>query len=122
MESIKLFTEWSATAIEVATVFVIVLAAAVGTVRFLLHLIQKVPNAFEQYRVRLGQMLILSLELLVAADIIRTVVLEPTLANASVLGLLVLIRTFLSWSLSVEIEGEWPWNARRHMKTEVHVK
>ncbi|MDM7921889.1 MAG: DUF1622 domain-containing protein [Pyrinomonadaceae bacterium] len=122
MEPIKLFTEWCATAIEVATVIVIVLAVAAGTARFLLHLIQKVPNAFEQYRVRLGQMLILSLELLVAADIIRTVVLEPTLANASVLGLLVVIRTFLSWSLSVEIEGEWPWNAGRQTETEARAK
>src|SRR2546422_581556 len=51
-------------------------------------------------------------EILVAADIIRTVVLEPTLANVLVLGLLVVIRTFLSWSLVLEIEERWPWQAR----------
>jgi uncharacterized membrane protein len=45
----------------------------------------------------------------VAGDIIRTVALQPTLANLAVLGLLVLIRTFLAWSLEVEIEGRWPW-------------
>jgi uncharacterized membrane protein len=53
----------------------------------------------------------LGLEILVAADIIRTVVLEPTLSKVLVLGLLVLIRTFLSWSLVLEIEERWPWQA-----------
>jgi uncharacterized membrane protein len=50
---------------------------------------------------------------LVAADIIRTVVLEPTISNVLVLGLLVLIRTFLSWSLVLEIEERWPWQPKR---------
>jgi hypothetical protein len=48
----------------------------------------------------------------VAADIIRAVALEPTLRNVLILGLLVIIRTFLSWGLVVEIEGRWPWQAR----------
>ena len=60
---------------------------------------------------RVGRALLLGLEILVAADIIRTVVLEPTLANVLVLGLLVLIRTFLNWSLVLEIEERWPWQA-----------
>jgi hypothetical protein len=47
------------------------------------------------------------------ADIVRTVALEPTLESVAVLGLLVVIRTFLSWSLIVEIEGRWPWQAVR---------
>jgi uncharacterized membrane protein len=54
---------------------------------------------------------LLGLEFLVAADIIRTVALEPTMQNVIILGLLVVIRTFLSWSLVVEIEGRWPWRA-----------
>ncbi len=110
METIKQVIEWAATAIEFATVLIIVLASTVGSARFLFHVGQKVPDAYRQYKIRLGKMLILSLEFLVAADIIRTVVLEPTLMNAAVLGLLVFIRTFLSWSLSVEIEGHWPWS------------
>ena len=57
--------------------------------------------------------MLLGLEILVAADIIRTVVLEPTLSNVVVLGLLVLIRTFLSWALVLEIEERWPWQPRR---------
>jgi len=60
---------------------------------------------YDSYRYRVGRALLLGLEILVAADIIRTVVLEPTLTNVLVLGLLVLIRTFLSWALILEIEG-----------------
>lgn len=109
MEKIKQLIEWAATVIEVATVLVIVLASVIGSARFLFHINQRLPNAFQEFKVRLGKMLMLSLEFLVAADIIRTVILEPTLINAAILGLLVVIRTFLSWSLSVEIEGHWPW-------------
>jgi uncharacterized membrane protein len=52
---------------------------------------------------------LLGLDLLIAADIIRTVTLEPTLGNVAALGLLVLVRTFLSWALVLEAEGRWPW-------------
>ena len=60
----------------------------------------------------------IGLEILVAADIIRTVALEPTLTNVAILGILVLVRTFLSWSLVVEIEGRWPWQAARAAEVE----
>ena len=70
-------------------------------------------STYNDYRHKVGRALILGLEILVAADIIRTVVLEPTLANVLVLGLLVLIRTFLSWALVLEIEERWPWQRRR---------
>ena len=61
-------------------------------------------------RVRLRwRALLLGLELLVAADIIRTVALDPTLPNVMILAVLVVVRTFLSWSLIVEMEGHWPW-------------
>ena len=53
--------------------------------------------------------MLVGLDLLIAADVIKTVVLEATLENAVVLGLLVLIRTFLSWTLVLEVEGRWPW-------------
>jgi uncharacterized membrane protein len=56
-----------------------------------------------------GRTVLLALELLVAADLIRTVAVDPTIQNVTVLGLIVLIRTFLSFSLEVEIEGVWPW-------------
>ena len=64
------------------------------------------------FRRTLGRSILTGLELLVAADIIRTVAVEPTLQSVLVLGLIVLIRTFLSISLQVEIEGKWPWQRR----------
>ena len=69
--------------------------------------------AYERLRALFAKAVLLGLELLVAADLIRTVAIEPTLDNLYVLGLLVVIRTFLSWSLDVEIEGMWPWQKYR---------
>jgi uncharacterized membrane protein len=68
-----------------------------------------VPGGYRRYRQRLGRSILLGLELLVAADIIRTVAVTPTLTSVAVLGGIVLIRTFLSFSLEVEISGRWPW-------------
>lgn len=70
-------------------------------------------TTYRGYRHRVARALLLGLELLVAADIIRTVALEPTLQNVLILGLLVLIRTVLSWGLVVEIEERWPWQPPR---------
>ena len=64
---------------------------------------------YHRYRKRLGRSILLGLELLVAADIIRTVAVAPTFESVGVLGLIVLIRTFLSFSLELEITGRWPW-------------
>ena len=75
--------------------------------------------AYEKVRSTFGRSVLLGLELLVAGDIIRTVAVDPTLDNLLVLGLLVLIRTFLSWSLEVEIDGHWPWQAAAVPKDEV---
>ena len=69
-------------------------------------------GAYESYKHQLGKPLLLGLDFLVAGDVVKTVALEPTLANVAALGLLVLIRTFLSLSLTVEMEGRWPWQAR----------
>lgn len=65
------------------------------------------------FRGTLGRSILTGLELLVAADIIRTVAVDPTLESVLVLGLIVIIRTFLSFSLEVEIEGQWPWQKAR---------
>ena len=66
-------------------------------------------GAYSMIRTYFGQSILLGLEILVAADLIRTVVVDPTMQNLEVLGLLVLIRTFLSFSLEIEIEGIAPW-------------
>ena len=115
LRTIRAVIEWSALAIEIlgATVIVAgVLRVAItrGTVRYLFQLDR--PGAYERYKHQMGRSLLLGLEFLVAGDVVRTVALEPTLVNVAVLGVLVLIRTFLSWSLCVEIEGRWPWQPR----------
>lgn len=70
-------------------------------------------EAFRDCRASLGRAILLGLEFLVAADIINTVAIEPTLESLAVLAGIVLIRTFLSFSLEVEIEGRWPWQQGR---------
>jgi uncharacterized membrane protein len=65
--------------------------------------------AYRSYRRQLGRSIILGLEFLIAGDIIRTVVVADTLANVAVLGLIILIRSFLSVTLFLEVEGRWPW-------------
>jgi len=99
----------AALGIEVLAVATIVIATAFGTIGFLVHMQHHLPGAYETYKTRLARALLLGLELLVAADIIRTVALEPTLPNVLILAVLVVVRTFLSWSLVVEMEGHWPW-------------
>ncbi|MBC7898431.1 MAG: DUF1622 domain-containing protein [Saprospiraceae bacterium] len=110
METIKQLIEWSATGIELLGVLIIVLATAFGTVQFIYHLATQVDGSFKKFKVHMGKMLILILEFLVASDIIRTIVIDQTIQSVAILGLLVLIRTFLSWSLTVEVEGRWPWS------------
>jgi uncharacterized membrane protein len=103
--------EYAALVIEILAVVIIVGAIlyAMGhyIVRAAIH--PEREELYKQLKVRLGKALLLGLEVLVAADIVRTVALEATLQSVAVLGLLVLIRTFLSWALVVEIEGRWPW-------------
>lgn len=67
------------------------------------------PSVYRSYRQLLGRSILLGLELLVAADIIRTVAVTPTLESVAVLAVIVGIRTFLSFSLELEITGRWPW-------------
>lgn len=114
--NVRIAIEWAALGIEILGAVVIVagvlrVAITRGTVRFLLKLDE--PGAYESYKHQIGRSLLLGLEFLVAGDVVRTVALDPTLVNVAVLGLLVLVRTFLSWTLTVEIEGRWPWQAHR---------
>jgi len=98
--------------IEVLAVAIIVGMVAYSTARYFLALIAK-RNAqgsiYLEYKHTLGGALLRGLEILVAADVIRTVALEATWNNIAALGLLVVVRTLLSWTLVVEIEGHWPW-------------
>lgn len=99
------------TGIDVVGVVVIVVGIAWATIRFLLQHMSE--QHYESYKGRIGRSLLLGLEMLVAADIVKTIALEATFASLGVLAGLVAIRTFLSWSLVVEIDGRWPWQFAR---------
>ena len=105
----RILIELAAQAIEMFAVAIIVIAIVHGTIHYLIRINQQASDAYQRLKAQLGKALLLGLEFLVAADIIRTVALEPNMQNVMILGLLVIIRTFLSWSLVVEIEGHWPW-------------
>jgi uncharacterized membrane protein len=119
IEGLSTPTEWIEAAsvlIEMLAIVIIVGAVLFSSARFSYLLIaKKRPTAelYREYKHSLGASLLLGLEILVAADVVRTVALEPTLTNVAALGLLVVVRTFLSWSLVVEIEGRWPWQPKR---------
>jgi uncharacterized membrane protein len=101
--------------IDLAGVAIIVLGALWATFTFGRGLLREVPfrDAYRGYRQGLGRAILLGLEFLVAGDIIRTVAISPTFASVGVLALIVLVRTFLSFSLEVELEGRAPWRPGR---------
>lgn len=109
---IQPYAEWAAAAIEVVGIFIIIVMAiwaiTSGLVRGLLK--KDASSSYYQVRQQLGRGILLGLEFLVAADIIHTVAVELTFKTVGVLAIVVLIRTFLSFSLEVELTGKWPWN------------
>ena len=109
--ALKLMTR----AIEIGGIAIIVLGLLGATIAVVWQVLRgrSGSEAFSLYRSNLGRAILLGLEFLVAADIINTVAIDPTLQSLLVLGGIVLIRTFLSFSLEVEIEGRWPWNRHK---------
>ena len=103
--------EQVARGVEVVGIATLVLGLVLALVQAARVLIagQDAEEAYRLVRTVFGRSILLGLEFLVAADIIRTVAVDPSLENVGVLGLIVLIRTFLSFSLEVEIDGRWPW-------------
>ena len=85
-----------------------------GLLLFIKDLVTQTTDvAYKAFRIQIVRALILGLEILVAGDVIRTVAISPSLGSVMVLGAIVLIRCFLSWSLTLEIDGRWPWQAPR---------
>ena len=109
-------TRWMepvATALELFGVAVIVVGVVLATAMFIRDVRNdRRKDAYDSYRANLGRGILLGLELLVGADIVATVTAPLTLSSVGLLGLIVLIRTFLSFSLETEIEGQWPWRRR----------
>ena len=101
---------WITRTIEVVGIAIIVIGALAALLAFLRNTGRCDKEArVGAFRSDLGRSILLGLEFLVAADIVNTVAIQPTLESVAVLGGIVLIRTFLSFSLEVEIEGRWPW-------------
>ena len=113
--AITRWVEHAAIGIELLAVVIIVAVILTATALYVSQILAQRADAitYKNYRQQIARALLLGLEILVAADIIRTIALEPTLQNVLILGLLVLIRTFLGWSLVVEIEERWPWQSLR---------
>jgi uncharacterized membrane protein len=105
----KEIVEFVGKAIDGAGVAVIALGILYFTARALSQRMLAPPDRYRIYRQGIGRVVLLGLELLVAGDIIRTVAVSPTFRSAGVLALIVAIRTFLSFTLEVELEGRWPW-------------
>ena len=110
-EAVTESLEQVASAIEIVGVAMIVVGGLIATAKMLRDGFgpPSWSRALQRYRANLGMAILLGLELLVAADIIDTIALPLSLESVGLLAGIVLIRTFLSWSLEVEIEGRWPW-------------
>jgi uncharacterized membrane protein len=103
--------------IDFTGVIIIALGAVIGVVLCARDLIRQetAVKAYSHLRTFLGRSLLLGLEFLVAGDIIKTVAIEPTFDSVIVLAIIVLVRTVLSLSIDVEIDGRWPWQAAQHV-------
>jgi uncharacterized membrane protein len=115
MPVVERLVPWVTGALELAGIAATLLGAATASflaARQALTRRAMPMEVYENYRRRLSQGILLGLEFLVAADIIGTVAIEPTFRSVGVLGLIVAIRTFLSFTLEVEIAGRWPWYPR----------
>jgi uncharacterized membrane protein len=99
---------------EVAGVGVLVVGSVLAFARFAVELFRRpLDQAYEGVRHRVGRAILLGLEVLIIADIVRTIIVDPTLESVGVLGLIVVIRIVLSFSLEIEMEGTVPWHAKR---------
>lgn len=96
-------------AVDGLGVVVIFCGLLFATGRFLLKRQAALRDAYQLFRHDMARAILLGLEFLIAGDIIRTVAVTPTLESVTVLGLIVLVRTFLMIALHLEVEGRWPW-------------
>lgn len=113
MEQVHHYIEWLARGLEISGVLIILAGVGLASYLFVRQgLGSNWRDAYERYRANLGRGILLGLELLVGADIIGTITAPLTFESVGLLGFVVLIRTFLSFSLETEIEGCWPWQRK----------
>jgi uncharacterized membrane protein len=108
--------EFTAQILEFVGVAVIGISFAHAGFRGIRDYRQKKSNTYDLLKLSIGRGLQLGLEFLVAADVISTVTVEPTMEKILSLGVLIIVRTLLSWSIAVEVEGCWPWQVAKNRK------
>lgn len=113
MENVKTFINYIAAAIEILGCITIFVGVLYALAKSIVSFLKNKPETFFELRQTLGKSILLGLEILIAADIIATVVTEPSIESVSILGLIVFIRTFMSLSLQVELEGKFPWQKNK---------
>ncbi len=111
MNIVVIVAEWSIAVLELLGIAIIMIFAFYATAYNLYLLITwgAKEKIFQEYRLQLARGILLGLEFLVAADIIKTVAIELTFSSVGILAVIVIIRTFLSFAIDMEITGKWPW-------------
>ena len=112
MDNLKLYVDYISSIVEMIGVLTIFLGALYSLFVFFISISKKQADCYIKLRQSLGKSILLGLEILIAADIMATVVTDPTMKSVTILGVIVLIRTFLSLSLQVELEGRFPWQRK----------
>lgn len=112
IEQILELLEKAGLIITVFAVLIIVIGFALAALRYFLRFkSQSTVQNFSSFKIELGRALLLGLEVLVLADVIDTITVESTYQSLAVLAFIVVLRTAVSWSLSLETEGHWPWQS-----------
>jgi uncharacterized membrane protein len=110
LDQILQYLEHAGAAISLVAVAVIVVGFAQAAGRYAIRFRESTPvENFKRFKIRLGKSLQLGLEILVLADVIETITVTPTYQSLAGLAFLVVVRTVVSWTLALEIEGRWPW-------------
>ena len=109
-ELIATYLERGAGLISLFAVLIIVVGFVLASWRYAQRFrTEGLAQRFSQFKVDLGRALLLGLEILVLSDVIETITVTPTFGSLAVLAFLVVVRTVVSWTLTLEIEGRWPW-------------
>ncbi len=109
------FVKSTAEIIDIVGVCVIIFGGIISSITYVYSWLdgKNMSTSFTHYQQSLGKVILLGLEFLVAADIIGSIAVSPTFSSVGILGLIVVIRTFLSIGLRVEIDGRWPWQKEK---------
>jgi uncharacterized membrane protein len=101
--------------VEAVGAAIMIVGGLLALIDYVVALVRSDPrhHAYQRLRRRLGRSILLGLEILIVGDIVRTIIVDPTVESVAVLGMIVVIRIVLSFSLEVEIDGAWPWNLWR---------